>query len=276
MVAEGVAVEPGVEVGRDVSAAYLRRSFDAVVLAMGAEQPRALTVPGAELKGVCFAMDFLPQQNRRVAGDPISVFGDHAIYARDKHVVVIGGGDTGSDCVGTSIRQGAASVTQLEILPRPPEAVNPKTPWPNWPVIMRTSSSHEEGCHRRWSVLTKELAGSGGRVTELRGCEVDWTEGPDGWKMSERPGTEFRLPADLVLLAMGFVHVVHEGLVRELNLKLDGRGNVAVHRWMTSEPGVFAAGDTVRGASLVVHAIHHGRQAARAVDQWLKNGGTRR
>ncbi len=276
MVAEGVAVEPGVNVGTDVSAAYLRRSFDAVLLAMGAEQARALNVPGAQLKGVHPAMAFLPQQNRRVAGDPIAVFGEHAIYAKDKNVVVIGGGDTGSDCVGTSIRQGAASVTQLEILPQPPEDFNPKTPWPNWPVIMRTSSSHEEGCQRRWSVLTKELTGSGGRVAELHGCEVDWTEGPDGWKMSERPGTEFRIPADLVLLAMGFVHVVHDGLIGELNLKLDGRGNVAVHHWMTNEDGVFAAGDTVRGASLVVHAIYHGRQAAAAIDEWLKSHGSKR
>jgi len=276
MVAEGVSFEPGVEVGSDVTGAYLRRSFDAVLLAMGAEQARPLRVPGAELAGVHPAMDFLPQQNRRVAGDAIAVFGPQAIYARDKHVVVIGGGDTGSDCVGTSIRQGARSVTQLEILPRPPEGSNPKTPWPNWPVIMRTSSSQEEGCTRRWSVLTKELTGTSGRVTRPHGCEIDWTEGPDGWKMSERPGTDFTIPADLVLLAMGFVHVVHEGLVRELSLKLDGRGNVSVHRWMTSQPGIFAAGDTVRGASLVVHAIHHGRQSAAAVDAWLKTNGTRR
>ena len=271
MVSEGVRFEPGVDVGQDVSASFLRRTFDAILLAMGAGQPRELKADGADLGGVQFAMDFLPQQNRRVAGDPIASFGDKAIYARDKHVVVIGGGDTGSDCVGTSIRQGARSVTQLEILPRPPEGSNPTTPWPNWPVIMRTSSSQQEGCQRRWSVLTNGFSGVGGHVSELHGCEVDWSQGPKGWEMQQRPGTDFTLKADLVLLAMGFVHVTHDGLIHDLGLKLDGRGNVVVDQWMSNQPGVFAAGDTVRGASLVVHAINHGRQAAKAVDQWLKS-----
>jgi glutamate synthase (NADPH/NADH) small chain len=175
--------------------------------------------------------------------------------------------------VGTAIRQGARSVTQLEILPRPPEGKNPQTPWPQWPLILRTSSSHEEGCRRRWSVLTKSLTGSGGRVTHLHGCEVDWTEGPQGWQMKERPGTEFTIEAELVLLAMGFLHVVHEGLVRDLDLKLDPRGNLVVDRWMTTQGGVFAAGDAVKGASLVVHAINHGRLAATAADQWLREKG---
>jgi NAD(P)H-dependent glutamate synthase small subunit len=269
MVAEGVVFEPGVHVGGDLSARYLQRTFDATLLAMGAGQPRALDVPGAEHRGVHFAMDYLPQQNRRVAGDQ-NADGDQAIDARGKHVVVIGGGDTGSDCVGTAIRQGARSVTQLEILPQPPEGHNPQTPWPQWPVILRTSSSHEEGCRRRWSVLTKSLAGSGGRVTHLDGCEVDWTEGPQGWEMKQRPGSEFTIEAELVLLAMGFLHVVHEGLVGDFDLELDRRGNLVVDRWMTSQGGIFAAGDAVKGASLVVHAIHHGRLAAAAVDEWLR------
>ena len=271
MVAEGVQFEPGVCVGHDISAKYLRIHFDAIMLCMGAGQPRMLQVPGAELAGVHLAMDFLPQQNQRVAGDAIPTSGEGVIYAEDKHVVVIGGGDTGSDCVGTSIRQGAKSVTQVEILPQPPEDSNPTTPWPNWPIIMRTSSSQQEGCERRWSVLTKELVGSDGAVKELRGCLVDWNnDGGKGWQMSERPSSDFSLPADLVLLAMGFVHVVHEGLIEELGLKLDGRGNVTVDRWMTPEVGVFAAGDTVRGASLVVHAINQGRLAAKACDDWLR------
>jgi NAD(P)H-dependent glutamate synthase small subunit len=270
MVAEGVTFEPGVNVGLDLSARYLQRTFDATLLAMGAGQPRPLDVPGADLRGVHPAMDFLTQQNRCVAGDAVSDNGHDAVRARGKHVVVIGGGDTGSDCVGTSIRQGAASVTQLEILPKPPEGTNPRTPWPHWPLILRTSSSHEEGCRRRWNALTKKLAGREGRVAELHGCEVDWTETPNGWQMQERPGTEFVIPAELVLLAMGFVHVVHPGLVEGLDLRLDGRGNVVVDDWMTSRPGIFAAGDAVRGASLVVHAIHQGRQAAAALDAWLR------
>ena len=270
MAAEGVRFEPGVCVGDDLSARYLKRTFDSVVLTMGAGQPRSLDVPGRELQGVHLAMDFLTQQNRRIAGDTVGTNGDAPILAKNKHVVVIGGGDTGSDCVGTSIRQGARSVTQLEILPKPPEASNPTTPWPKWPLIMRTSTSQEEGCGRRWSVLTRELTGSNGRVGELHGCEVNWTEGPKGWKMDELAGTEFKLPADLVLLSMGFLHVVHQGLVEQFDLKLDGRGNVAVADWMTSGEGVFAAGDSVKGASLVVHAIDQGRQAAAAVDKWLR------
>jgi len=270
MVAEGVTFEPGVNVGQDLSARYLQRTFDAILLAMGAGEPRPLDVPGADLGGVHFAMDFLTQQNRRVAGDSADEEDDEAIHARGKHVVVIGGGDTGSDCVGTSVRQGAASVTQLEILPRPPEGRNPRTPWPGWPLILRMSSSHEEGCRRRWSVLTKELTGSGAHVLELRGCEVEWNEGPQGWEMKKRPGSGFAIPADLVLLSMGFLHVVRRGLVDALGLELDGRGNVVVDRWMSSQPGIFAAGDTVRGASLVVHAINQGRLAAAAADRWLQ------
>ncbi|NMC18863.1 MAG: glutamate synthase subunit beta [Thermogutta sp.] len=269
MVAEGVRFEPNVCAGRDLSADYLKRSFDVILLAMGAGKPRTLNVPGADADGVHFAMDFLTQQNRRVAGDPLPADGPAAIYARDKHVVVIGGGDTGSDCVGTSIRQGAKSVLQIEILPKPPEGKNPETPWPLWPRIMRTSSSHEEGCERRWSVLTKALAVHNGRVTHLHGCEVEWYRSAEGWQMREKPGTEFSVPADLVLLAMGFVHVDAEGLIEQLGVDRDRRGNVLVNNWMTSVSGVFAAGDTVRGASLVVHAIYQGRQAAQAIHQFV-------
>ncbi|MCX7429265.1 MAG: glutamate synthase subunit beta, partial [Planctomycetia bacterium] len=274
MIAEGVRFETDVTVGTDVSARYLRKTFDAILLAMGAGEPRPLRVPGAELGGVHFAMDFLTQQNRRLGGDgrlggDDGQLGGPAIHASGKHVVVVGGGDTGSDCVGTSIRQGAVSVTQLEILPKPPEGRNPETPWPQWPQIMRTSSSQAEGCQRRWSVLTKALSGQCGHVTELAGCEVDWTRGENGWEMKERPGSDFTIQADLVLLAMGFMHVVHSGLINPIGLRLDGRGNLAVRDYMTSVEGMFAAGDTVRGASLVVHAINSGREAATAIDAWL-------
>ena len=270
MAAEGVKFEPGVHVGRDIAGSELRSQFDAVCLCMGAGQPRPLAVPGAELDGVHFAMEFLTQQNRRTAGDTPRSASSPAISARGKHVIVVGGGDTGSDCVGTSIRQRAASVTQIEILPKPPDEKNPETPWPDWPKIMRTSSSQEEGCRRRWSVLTKELRGENGCVRELSGCEVQWVSGPKGWQMQETAGTEFTLPAQLVLIAMGFLHVVRTGVIEELGLDVDGRGNVVVDRWMSSQPGVFAAGDTVRGASLVVHAINQGRLMAAAADKWLR------
>ena len=290
---EGVRFQSGVEVGRDITATELRSQFDAICLCMGAGQARPLNVTGSDLRGVHLAMDFLSQQNRRVAdpdpeyrvphqvprdqpagSDRVNGSGP-ALTAKGKHVIVVGGGDTGSDCVGTSIRQGALSVTQLEILPKPPDGSrNDETPWPQWPKIMRTSSSQEEGCQRRWSVLTKELRGrdhpEGTRVRELFGIEVNWLPGAKGWEMQEIAGTEFVLPADLVLIAMGFLHVVRAGLVEELGVKIDNRGNVAVENWMSSVPGVFAAGDTVRGASLVVHAINQGRIMAAAVDKWLR------
>ena len=276
MAAEGVKFEPNVHVGVDISGRYLRRMFDAICLTMGAGQPRPLAVPGRDLAGVHFAMDFLTQQNRRVAGDSVAASSETAILAKDKHVVVVGGGDTGSDCVGTAIRQGAASVTQIEILPKPPESKNPETPWPLWPKILRTSSSHEEGCQRRWSIDTKALLGSGGRVKELVACEIEWVRGDKGWQTREVPGSEFRLKADLVLLAMGFLHPVHGGVIEQLDVELDPRGNVAVRNWMASQEGVFAAGDARRGASLVVHAINEGRQAAFAIDKWLRGPGNGR
>ncbi len=266
--AEGVKFETGVVVGEDLSARYLRKNFDAILLAMGAGEPRGLNVLGAAFDNVHYAMDFLVQQNRIVAGDPPPA-STARISAQDKRVVVIGGGDTGSDCVGTSLRQRAREVHQLEILPKPPDGKNPTTPWPMWPQILRTSTSHEEGCQRRWGVLTKKLSGKNVRASQLHGVEVEWTSGPQGWEMKEIPGTEFSMQVDLVLLAMGFLHVVYTGFVESLGLDLDQQGNVVVDDYMTSEEGVFAAGDTTLGASLVVTAIDAGREAAQRIDAYL-------
>ena len=271
LAAEGVEFQTGVVVGEDLSARYLKRRFDAICLAMGAGEPRDLRVPGRGLEGIHFAMEYLIRQNQIVSGELPAEAAEH-LDARGKVVVVIGGGDTGSDCVGTANRQGAKEVHQFEILPRPPERRPPDTPWPTWPRILRTSSSHEEGCRRRWGVMTESFSGGRGVwVSELRACEVDWTQGPRGWQMKRRGGTEFTMKVDLVLLAMGFVHVVRRGLVDALGVRLDKRGNVIVGPdGMTSEAGVFAAGDSVEGASLVVRAIYSGRQAAAAIDRWLR------
>jgi glutamate synthase (NADPH/NADH) small chain len=261
MEAEGVHFRTHAHVGVGVPVAELLDGFDAVVLAGGAGQPRDLAVPGRELAGIHFAMDFLTQQNQRVGDEPV-VAAD--ILATGKRVVVIGGGDTGSDCVGTSIRQGARSVAQIEIMPRPPEKEDKPLSWPLWPNKLRTSSSHEEGCTRRWSVSTTAFRGENGRVVGLDCTEVDGRFQPVA-------GSGFQLEADLVLLAMGFVHPVHAGLVDGLGLAKDGRGNVKADtdRYQTSNPKVFAAGDIRRGQSLVVWAIREGRQAARAVDEYL-------
>ncbi|MFP4106671.1 MAG: glutamate synthase subunit beta [Phycisphaerae bacterium] len=269
MAAEGVAFETGVIVGEDISPRYLQKMFDSVVLTMGAGEPRNLVVPGRGYEGIHYAMDFLAQQNKRVSGE---AFDDAQISAKGKNVVVIGGGDTGSDCVGTSNRQAARSVTQLEIMPQPPEEIPNDTPWPTWPRIMRTSTSHKEGCRRLWSTLTKQFTGTGTRVTGLDCVKVEWDmSGGPRPKMKEIPGSEFHLDAELVLLAMGFVHVVHHGLVEKMELDRDPRGNLIVDPNMqTSRAGVFAAGDTVSGASLVVRAIYNGRQVAHKVDQWLR------
>ncbi len=267
LTAEGVEFQTGVMVGDDISARYLRRMFDCICLTMGAGQPRDLPVPGRDYENVVFAMDYLTAQNRLNAG---MVYNSDIPTAKDKVVVVIGGGDTGSDCVGTARRQEASRIIQLEILPEPPETRPADTPWPMWPRIMRTSSSHEEGCERIWSVMTKRLLGQDTRVKELHGCQVRWVKESSGWKIEELPGTEFVLKTDLVILAMGFLHVAHEGLIKSLGLQVDDRGNLAVNRYQTSEPWVFAAGDAVSGASLVVRAINSGRQAAAAIDRWLR------
>jgi glutamate synthase (NADPH/NADH) small chain len=268
---EGVQFQTGVHVGRDLSATDLRRNFDAILLCMGSEEPRDLPVEGRQLDGVHFAMDFLRQSNKRNAGDEIP---EHEqILATGKHVIVLGGGDTGSDCVGTSHRQGAASVTSIELLERPPDQRAPSTPWPQWPLMFRTSSSHEEGGQRLYARLTRKFRGEDGRVKALHGVEVRFGK-PDASgrpRMEDVPGSEFTLPADLVLLAMGFVHPVHDGLIGDLGLKLDARGNLDAdtRQFTASEPGVFAAGDCRRGQSLVVWALWEGREAARAVDRYL-------
>ncbi|MDA8231090.1 MAG: glutamate synthase subunit beta [Magnetospirillum sp.] len=261
MEAEGVVFRTHAHVGVAVPADELLAAFDAVVLAGGSEQPRDLAVPGRDLAGVHFAMDFLAQQNRRIAGEAV---GGADILATGRKVVVIGGGDTGADCVGTSNRQGALSVTQIEIMGRPPEREDKAVTWPLWPNRLRTSTSHDEGCERRWSVATTAFRGANGRLAGLDCVTVDA-------KFQPVPGTGFTLDADLVLLAMGFVHPVHAGLLDGLGIEKDGRGNVKAdtNRYQTSNPKVFAAGDVRRGQSLVVWAIREGRQAARAVDEFL-------
>jgi len=268
--AEGVTFTTDTHIGVTIPAKQLHDTFDAVVLTGGSEHSRDLEVPGRDLEGVHFAMNFLPQQNRRNAGDTIDP--EIALTARGKHVIVIGGGDTGSDCIGTSFRQGALSVTQLEILPQPPEKENKELTWPNWPNKMRTSSSQDEGAARDWSVATKSIDGEDGKVTAINCVRLDWQQDNKGqWQMTEIPGSEFQLKADMVLLAMGFVHPVYEGMLQELGIELDPRGNVLADtdQYRTSIDKVFAAGDMRRGQSLVVWAIREGRQCARAVDELL-------
>jgi glutamate synthase (NADPH/NADH) small chain len=269
MQAEGVEFRVNRHIGVNWPAERLLNEYEAVVLAAGCEQPRDLPVTGRELDGVHFAMPFLTQQNRRVGNEPL---GDRVnISAEGRHVIVIGGGDTGADCVGTSNRQGAVSVTQLELLPEPPEHPDKSLVWPDWPNKLRTSTSHDEGCDRVWSVSTTSFEGSGGKVETLRGTAVKWQLADGRWGMTEVAESEFELRADLVLLAMGFVSPIHEGLVEQLGVNLDQRGNVAANEsdYGTSIPGVFAAGDMRRGQSLVVWAIREGRQCARAVDEYL-------
>jgi glutamate synthase (NADPH/NADH) small chain len=268
MEAEGVTFKTSTEVGVDVSIKSLRENFDAIVLAGGAEEPRQLEIPGAELPGVRLAMEFLTQQNKRNAGDVEERAAPRGtITAKDKHVIVIGGGDTGSDCVGTSNRQGALSVTQIEILPQPPEKENKALTWPDWPMKLRTSSSHEEGVERDWAVLTKKVVSKDGAVTGLKCVRADWSNG----KLAEVPGSDFVIPADLILLAMGFTGPRKAGLLAQAGVALTDRGNVAanVEDYRTSEDMIFACGDMRRGQSLVVWAIREGRQAARAVDEAL-------
>lgn len=268
MEAEGVEFRTNTEVGVTVSLESLQQNYDAVIMSGGAENPRPLEIPGAELEGVHPAMKFLTQQNKRVAGDEeMRAAPQGSISAKDKHVIVIGGGDTGSDCVGTSNRQGAASVTQIEIMPKPPEKEDKAMSWPNWPLKLRTSSSHLEGVERDWSILTKRVIGDNGKVTALECIRLEWVDG----KMHEVEGSEFTLKADLIFLAMGFLGPRAKGLVEQANVELDARGNVAANvvNYKTTRDGIFACGDMRRGQSLVVWAIREGRQCARAVDEHL-------
>jgi glutamate synthase (NADPH/NADH) small chain len=267
MEAEGVQFRTLTEVGVTVSVASLKDNFDMIVLSGGAEDPRKLEIPGAELPGVRLAMEFLTQQNKRNSGDDeLRAAPRGSLTATGKHVIVIGGGDTGSDCVGTSNRQGAASVTQIEIMPKPPQKEDKALVWPDWPLKLRTSSSHEEGVDRDWAILTKRVVGEND-VTGLECVRVEW----QGGAMQEIPGSAFTLKADLILLAMGFVGPRKQGMLDQAGIELDGRGNVAASMtdYRTSDPQIFACGDMRRGQSLVVWAIREGRQAARAVDEAL-------
>lgn len=265
---EGIVFRTNAHVGVNISAKHLKDEFDAIVMCGGASAPRDLPIPGRHLSGIHFAMDFLPQQNKKVAGDRIF---SGEILATDKNVLVIGGGDTGSDCVGTSNRQLAKSITQIELLSQPPLTRSENNPWPLWPMILMTSSSHEEGVNRQWSILTKEFLGDNmGRLTGLKVVEIKWGSDEKG-KMGfqEIAGAERVVPCELALLAIGFVGAEKGGMVEELKLELDNRGNIRTENYMTSEEGVFAAGDIRRGQSLVVWAISEGREAARAIDTWL-------
>ena len=268
--AEGIEFRTGVNVGKDVTADDLKE-YDAVVLCIGATRPRDLPVPGRDLNGVHFAMEYLTQQNKRVSGYD-EANGVEPILGADKHVIVIGGGDTGSDCIGTANRHGAKSVTNFELLPKPSEDRPEHQPWPYWPMRLRTSTSHEEGCERFWSLLTKEFKGDNGRVKSLTTVELEWVPDPNGGRpqMKEVPGSEKEWPADLVLLAMGFVGPETDSIVDQLGVELDERGNVKTgDGYSTNVPGVFAAGDGRRGQSLIVWAISEGREAARGVDEYL-------
>ena len=267
--AEGVEFRPNSHVGVAIPAKRLRAAFDAVVLAGGAGEPRDLPVPGRALDGIHFAMDYLVQQNKRVAGEPVPE--ETAIDAEGKDVVVIGGGDTGSDCIGTSVRHGARAVTQLEILEKPPRYVDKATTWPYWPSKLYTTSSHEEGCQRMWGIATKCFSGRDGRVGAVQAVRVEWLDEDGAMAMHEIPDSDMNIKADLVLLAMGFVHPVHQGPLEEMELRLDEYGNVKAEEpaYQTSVEKVFVAGDMRRGQSLIVWAIHEGRRCAHAVDAFL-------
>ena len=267
---EGVEFKANAHIGVDISFDDLNQEFDAIAFCGGSEKPRDLPVEGRELDGVHFAMEFLSQQNDRVSGKNID--NSIEILAKNKNVLVIGGGDTGSDCVGTSNRQGAKSVSQLELLDQPPVMEDKALTWPNWPMKLRTSSSHEEGCERNWSVLTKSFEGENGKVSKLNCVNIEWQKGDDDrMKMTEIKGSEFSFEADLVLLAMGFLHPVHEGLIKQLGVKLTPVGNLKADdsKYQTSVNNFFAAGDSRRGQSLVVWAIKEGRQCAQSIDEFL-------
>ena len=270
MQSEGVEFKSNSEIGKNIMISDLQDEFDAIAICIGSEVPRDLDIPGRNLSGVHFAMDFLTQQNDRIAGKEIK--SEIEINAKNKNVIVIGGGDTGSDCVGTSNRQGAKSVYQLELLSEPPEHENKALTWPNWPMKLRTSSSHQEGCDRKWSILTKSFGEDNGKINKLNCVQVEWKSNKQGrMEMKEIKGSDFSLKTDLVFLAMGFLHPVHEGLVKQLNLDLDLRGNVKAtdDEYKTSVEKIFTAGDTRRGQSLVVWAIREGRQCAHEIDKYL-------
>lgn len=269
MTEEGVEFKPGVEVGKDIAVEDIVRDYDAVCIAIGAEVPRDLKVEGRDLKGVHFALELLQQQNRVNAGREISR--DDCISAKGKNVLVIGGGDTGSDCVGTANRQGALSVTQIEIMPKPPEGENPATPWPYWPVVLKTSSSHDEGCNRRWLLDTRRIIGENGKVTEVEVEEVRWEKDEATGRMNLiHTGNVERIKAELVLLAMGFTNPVQNGILKQLEIEKDARGNVKVDdKQQSSIDKVFAAGDASTGASLVVRCIASGRKAAEGIHNYL-------
>ena len=263
MEAAGIQFKINTNVGVDVAAAELLESFDAIVLTGGSTIPRDLNIPGRELKGVHFAMEFLEQSNKRVAGDAPK---GEQLMATDKNIFVIGGGDTGSDCVGTSNRHGAKTVTQIELMGKPPVGRAASTPWPNWPMMLRTSSSHEEGCERDWAIHTKAFLGDdAGNLRALNMVNVEWKDG----KMSEIEGTEREMPCEMAFIAAGFLHPQFDGLLNQLGVEMDGRGNVKDNNYQTNVPKVFAAGDMRRGQSLVVWAISEGRESARAVDKYL-------
>lgn len=264
---EGVTFKTNANVGVNVKVSDLQYEYDAIVLTGGSTIPRDVKIPGRELKGVYFAMEFLPQQNRRVSNLPQK---KEDILATGKNVLVIGGGDTGSDCVGTSVRHGAKSVTQIELLSKPPEGKNENTPWPNWPMILRTSTSHEEGCERQWAINTKEFIGDGnGNLKAVKMVEVDWVMEDGRPKMTEKPGSEKIIDCELALIAAGFLHPQQEGMLNEIGVEYDERGNVKTTNYQTTVNKVFAAGDMRRGQSLVVWAISEGRECARAVDEFL-------
>jgi glutamate synthase (NADPH) small chain len=265
---EGIEFKPNTEVGKDISGKEIMKNYDAVCIAIGAGHPRDITPEGRDLKGIYFAMDFLSQQNQLIMGEPVAE--ETIINAKDKHVLVIGGGDTGSDCVGTSIRQGAVKVTQIEILPQPPVDKNPDTPWPYYPNILKTSSSHLEGCVRKWSLNTNKFVGVNGNVTEVLVEEVEWSKDETGRFNMKPTGKTETIKADLVFLALGFIHPVHEGLLTELGVTFDGRGNVATDKESKSSVGnVFATGDAAIGASLVARAIALGRKVAEDIHNSL-------
>jgi len=269
-VEEGIEFKTNQDVGESISFTDLEKEYDAICLAIGAMKPRDLPINGRELKGVHFAMDFLKQQNKVVRGDEFSK--EERISAKGKHVVVIGGGDTGSDCVGTSVRQKAKSVLQIELLPKPPEERKENNPWPYWPDTLRTSSSHLEGCKRRWAISSKEFKGENGELKALEICQIEWSRDKNGqYSMTEIPGSEETIDADLVLLAMGFVHPIHEGLVNELGIDLDPKGNIKTNAsGQTSNAKIFCSGDATSGASLVVRAIDSGRKTALSIHKFLE------